>query len=97
MRTDDIFQHAMSYAEGADVWQPSHADYYTILPKMYIADKDLDFYTLGVLLRLHLVAYYGYDWQKLYDFGSKEYIDKAINKLETNGYIKREQDKIVII
>lgn len=97
MRPENIFQQALPYAEDANVWEPSHADYYTIISKMILADKDLDFYTLGVYMRLHLIAYYGYNWQKLYEFGSEYYINKALDNLEKTKYIRREDDKVILI
>lgn len=98
MRAKNIFQQAMDYAEGAEPWEYSHADYYTLVPKMTLADKDLDFYTLGVLMRLYLLAYYKYDWTKIYDFGgSKEYIDRALEKLNKNNYVKWEGNNLILI
>ena len=97
MRASNIFKQAMPYADGAEIWPPSHADYYTVIAKMFIADKDLDFYTLGVYLRLQLLAYYGHNWQKLYEFGSQNYIDKAIDKLISTGYLKRDNNNLIVV
>lgn len=97
MRTENIFQQAMPYAEGANKWECSDADYYTVIAKMFLADKDLDFYTLGVYIRLHLLAYYGYNWQKLYEFGNKNFVDKALKKLEETKYIKWDDEQLIML
>ena len=97
MKADNIFQHSMEYAEGAKVWESSDADYYTLVSKMTLADKDLDFYTLGVLMRFYLLAYYGYDWKKIYEYGNEKFINTALDKLEETKYLKRENGNVILL
>lgn len=65
----------------------SDADLYTNLSKIIPADKKLDNYTIGIYTRLQLLSYFKRPFDEIYQYGNKEYIDRALNKLKEEKYI----------
>ena len=91
MRTDNIFNSdniGITYSENETPNVYSHAEHYLLVPHAYLWDSDLDFYTIGVYLRLLSLCHFKRCKEDLYKYGKKEYIDNALNKLEKNNYIK---------
>lgn len=100
MKPNDIFDNnniGISYPKNEVPNEQSHADYYVLIPHAYLWDSDLDFYTIGVYLRLLSLCHYKRCKEDLYQYGKKEYIDNALTKLEKNQYIKIVEDEEIII
>ena len=58
-----------------------------------INDKNLDFYTLGVLVRLKYLIENNLSQDRIWENGNQEYIAKALEKLEKFGYLKEIADE----
>ena len=67
---------------------------YSILDNKILLNPSIDYYTLGVYSKLHALCEEDKNWEELYNYGSKEYIDKALKKLEENNYLKIEDGKL---
>lgn len=75
--------------EGLNPWYPCDADFTMLIPALLLIDKQVDSYSVGIYARLRILEQYKHSWDEIYSYGSKSFVDKALEKLEETGYIKR--------
>lgn len=84
-------KYVLDYPKHIEPPYPSDADYTMLVNKTMLIDS-LDNYSIGVYLRLVLLSQYYHDWTEIYNYGSKAYVDKALQKLQELNYIKFLED-----
>jgi len=67
---------------------------YSILNNKILLNPSIDYYTLGVYSKLQALYEEDKNWEELYKYGSKEYVDKALKKLEEYNYLKIKEGKL---
>ena len=71
-------------------WEDEH----TLIPKSLIMNKELDNYSLGIYLRLDVLCYQQKQVEEIYKYGSKDYVDRALQKLHSLGLIQWDGENI---
>lgn len=81
-------KYVLDYPKDVNPPYPSDADIYTMIHKAIIMDPNLDNYTLSIYLRLNLLTEFKHSWTEIYNYGSKENVNRALNKLKEQKYIE---------
>lgn len=69
---------------------------FCILDNEIILNTSLDYYTLGVYTKLQSLCEINGDWEDLYKYGSKEYVNKALKRLEENNLLHFKDGKLYL-
>ena len=80
--------------DGLKPWYPCDSDFTQLIPSLLLIDKEVDNYSIGIYTRLCILETYKRPWSEIYNYGSKDFVDKALDKLEKTGYIKKENNTI---
>ena len=83
--------------EGLKPWYPCDADFTILIPALLLVDKDIDNYSIGIYTRLMILEQYKHSWKEIYNYGSKDFVDKALEKLEKTGYITNKDGVVKTI
>lgn len=80
-------KYVLDYPEDMEPPYPSDGDLNMIIHKSLLVDN-LDNYSIGVYLRLILLTDYGHYWKEIFNYGAQESIQKALLRLQQQGYIE---------
>lgn len=72
-------QHIFQYVDLEDI---------TEIKNSIIINPNIDFYTLGVYIKLKYFSEHSINLDTLLNYGSSNYIERALNKLKQENYIK---------
>lgn len=71
-------------------------DIYKLISMIFLTDKQVDNYSIGIYCRLKVIEHFKRDWKEIYQYGNKDYIDKALEKLQNTGYITIKDEELTI-
>lgn len=90
-------KYVLDYPDNVTPPYPSDADTQMIIHKSILVDSNLDNYTIGIYLRLLLLTEYHHYWKEIYNYGDKKFVDKALQILQDQHYIKILDDNTMRI
>ena len=80
-------KYIMDYPDKTKEPFPSQGDFLAIIPLLLMTDEEIDNYSIGIYCRLYLLKHFQHKLNEIYNYGQKEYIDKALEKLKRLEYI----------